>query len=1101
MLTDNIKKLLQRQSPHLIQHVSDMVHPGHIVPDIPCFPRSAAASFPLSYGQERLWLLNRLENGSPAYNIYGSYKMQGLLNIFFLKKAVKQLVHQHEILRTVFREEDEQPRQIILPDQQIPVEQVDLTLYSEQEAGIQAKDIEQQEKTRIFDLVQGPLLRLIVLTTRNTEHTLLVIMHQIISDKQSLELFTDNLLERYDALVRGQAGELVPLSLQYADYSVWQRETLTPDKLAFLTGFWKDKLDGANFVFDMPLDFTRSPSQTTEGEICRFEFDEVLTRRLLTFVNSSALLFDVLLTLFNILLYRYTGQNDIVLGSPLWNGNLTETEEFIGFFTNTLVYRTRIDDTDSFASLLAKVKAESLAAYEHREMPFEYLLKAIKVERDFSRNPLFQISLNIYHLPVQEKEYENFKVENRSLTRQASPLDLTLNVQVNEEKIDFWFEYNKKLFLPDTIGRLTQYFSLLTVNALAQPDMQVSRLVYLPADEKALLLDTWNKTGRAYALPQGAHELITQQASRTPQATAVIAGGATLSYSELEQESNRLCRYLESLGIGAGSAVGVHMEKDADILIVLLGILKSGAFYIPLDPSYPIERLVCILADSGAQVVITGQGQVQPAFSDVRCLNYATEREQISLMSAAPCVLHMRPEQTAYCIYTSGSTGKPKGVLVPHRALVNFLYAMQEYSFIKEMERLLSVTPLSFDISMLELFLPLVVGATTVVIPQSVAADADALLKALEFYQPQAMQATPATWQMLLETGFKGINRMTMLCGGEALTKELAEKLLATGGTLWNMYGPTETTIWSCVHQVTNDETAPIPIGRPIANTGIYILDHAMQPVPIGVIGNLYIGGSGLATGYHQLPDLTRQRFLKHPYIDTPGARLYLTGDLARYRPDGVIEYYGRSDFQVKVRGFRIELGEIEVALQQQADVNQAVVIVSGDKPEDKTIVAYIKPHKEKKIVDTDLRLHLEKILPSYMIPNLFIETESFPLTPNGKIDRRVLQQREIQVKNEQVEYLAPTNEIEEILAGMWQELLHKEQVGIRDNFFLLGGHSLLAVKAISRIRDSFEIELPLRVIFQAPTIESLAKRVDALLMEEFAQMDEAEALSLLNQQ
>jgi acyl-coenzyme A synthetase/AMP-(fatty) acid ligase/acyl carrier protein len=418
---------------------------------------------------------------------------------------------------------------------------------------------------------------------------------------------------------------------------------------------------------------------------------------------------------------------------------------------------------------------------------------------------------------------------------------------------------------------------------------------------------------------------------------------------------------------------------------------------------------------------------------------------------------------------------------------------MQDYAFIRENERLLSVTPLSFDISILELLLPLTVGAATVVIPQSLASDPGALLRVFRQQQPHTMQATPATWQMLLESGFEGHSSMTLLCGGEALSGELAGKLLNKCGSLWNMYGPTETTIWSCVHQVTRSEKACIPIGRPIANTEIYILDHSLQPVPVGAIGHLYIGGKGLANGYHRLPELTTQRFIPNPFSMLPGARLYQTGDLARYRPDGAIEYHGRSDFQVKVRGFRIELGEIEAVLQQHPGVNQAVAIVHGDNEEDKAIVAYTIPREKGMATGSDLKLHLEKKLPAYMIPHHFVELASFPLTPNGKIDRRALRQQNNFKKSGLVEYVAPSNEIEAILADIWQEIFKRDKIGINDNFFLLGGHSLLAVKALARIRNSFEIELPLRVFFQAPIIKTLAQKVEAIIVEELARMDEAE--------
>ncbi|HEX3047643.1 MAG TPA: amino acid adenylation domain-containing protein [Bacillota bacterium] len=1104
--SDNLNQLSEKQRAYLMQRLlekgTDRENSpnGTGSPKILQYPRDGKTpSFPLSFGQERIWLLNRLESGSPAYNMTSGFKITGALKLDLIQPAVQLLVEQHEILRTVFKEEDGQPLQIIQNSMTIPIETVNL-LQTERNQLEQAIDaIASGEKARLFDLTQGPLLRLKVVVLGPTEHILLVQMHHIITDAYSLRLFIRQLFDNYHGLSQGQTLAPASLPIQYADYAAWQRETVSAEKLETLTNFWRNKLEGANFSLDMPLDFSRPPVQTFEGSFYRFEFDEDLSQKLLDHQGTkSCSLFIKLLTLFNILLYRYSGQSDILIGSPVWNRYYKEMEGLIGFFVNTLVLRNIVEDGLSFQALLEQVTDSTLETYQHQDMPFELLVKTVNLERDLSRNPLFQISLNVVNQPFEKIEYDDLQVESHILSHHSSLFDLTLNVRNRNNKLLLWFEYNKALFRERTIERLARYFERLTMDALQKPELPISQLELIPPEEKSLLLDEWNRNDQDYPLQCCLPELFTAQAVRLSRADAVISKDQKLSYAELEAQSNQFAHYLQSLSIQTGSAVGVYMEKTVATVVALLGIIKCGAYYIPLDPSYPAERLAYIVEDSGVKVVVCSHSN-QTAFKNVSYVVWETDIETIKNMPARAVEGICPPESIAYCIYTSGSTGKPKGVLVPHRALVNFLYAMQEFPFIKEKQRLLSVTPLSFDISILELFLPLVTGAATVIVPQSVASDPAALMTAIGEYQPHIMQATPATWQMLLEAGFKGDQRMVLLCGGEALSRELANRLLDVGSALWNMYGPTETTIWSCVHRVTAEEISAIPIGRPISNTEIYIIDDNLKPVPIGAVGNLYIGGKGLAQGYRNLDELTQQRFIPHPFKAQAGARIYNTGDLARYRPDGVIEYYGRSDFQVKVRGFRIELGEIETVLQRHPEVNQAVVIVHGDRTENQIMVAYLKMKENSKVSDADFRSFLEHTLPAYMVPNHFIAIDSFPLTPSGKTDRRVLERRKVDNQIKQVEYVAPADEVEEILVDIWRSLLKKEKIGVLDNFFSLGGHSLLAVKTASRIRDSFEIELPLRVLFQNPTIKALALQINTILLEELAQIDDEEALALLN--
>jgi amino acid adenylation domain-containing protein len=659
--------------------------------------------------------------------------------------------------------------------------------------------------------------------------------------------------------------------------------------------------------------------------------------------------------------------------------------------------------------------------------------------------------------------------------------DLTLFMWERELGLSGSVEYNTDLFDDATIVRMQRHFQTLLEGIVTDPEQRISDLPLLPVAERDQLLLEWNDTRVEYRRDEGIHQLFESQAERSPEAVAVVFEDDQLTYGELEHRANQLAHHLQALGVGPDTLVGIYMERSVEMMVGLLGVLKAGGAYVPLDPAFPQERLAFMLADSQAPVLLTQQRllAVLPE-SEARVLCLDTDWPAIGRESEDRPVSAVKPTDLAYVIYTSGSTGKPKGVQIPHRAGVNFLNSMGRQPGLTQQDVLLAVTTLSFDIALLELFLPIIVGAQVVIVSSEVAADGYQLQERMSTCGATVMQATPATWRLLLETDWPGSQQLKVLCGGEGLPRELANQLLERVGSLWNMYGPTETTVWSTVHAVESGE-GPILIGRPIDNTEIYILDSRLQPVPIGVPGELYIGGDGLARGYFNRSNLTAEKFIAHPFSEEPQARIYNTGDMARYLPDGTIECLGRMDHQVKIRGFRIELGEIEAVLGQHPGIEESVVIVREDVPGDKRLVGYLIANQEPVPTVGELRSFLKQKLPDYMVPSAFVELEAMPLTPNRKVDRKALPKPETDSSLEQG-YVAPRTEAEQKIAAVWQEVLNRERVGVNDDFFNLGGHSLLATQVMSRINKLFNIQLPLRRFFEATTIEALAEVIDISL-------------------
>ncbi|HEY9832541.1 MAG TPA: amino acid adenylation domain-containing protein [Stenomitos sp.] len=1046
---------------------------------------------PLSFAQARLWFLDQLEPGSSAYNIPAAVRLVGVLNGAVLEESLNAIIQRHEILRTKFVLVDEQPVQVITPSLTVTLPVVDWRQLTDPEAEVQR--LAAQEAEQPFDLTQGPLLRVTLLKLGETEHVLLFTIHHIIFDAWSREVLIRELAMLYESFSRGQSALLPELPIQYADFAYWQRQWLQGEVLEQQLTYWKQQLGGNLPVLQLPSDRPRPPVQAFRGATKEFELTAPLTEKLKQLSQSQGVtLFMTLLAAFETLLYRYTNQEDICVGSPISNRNRSEIEPLIGFFLNTLVLRTDLSGNPQFRELLGRVRQVALEAYTHQELPFEVLVEALQPERSLSHRPLFQVMFILQTAPLEPLELPGVTLTPLKMPGVTAKFDLTLYLRETEQGLTGGFEYSTDIFDEVTIARMAGHFQILLEGIVANPAQRLSELPLLTEAERHQLLIEWNDTNSEYPQDQCIHQLFEAQVERTPDAVAVVFDNESLTYRQLNERANQLAHYLQQLGVGAEVLVGICLERSSSgtasltlqMLIGLLGILKAGGAYIPLDPAYPPDRLAFMLEDSQVSVLLTQEKWVAALpkhRAKVVCLD--ADGEGIRQASDHPCTNTTTPENLAYIIYTSGSTGKPKGVQIPHRALVNFLTAMRQTTGLNERDILLSVTTLSFDIAALELYLPLIVGACTVIVSREVAADGSQLLKRIHSTKATIMQATPATWRLLLAAGWQQNHPLKILCGGEALSRELANQLLEQGTEVWNLYGPTETTVWSAAYKVESKEGI-VAIGRPIANTQFYVLDPHQQLVPVGVPGELYIGGAGLARGYLNRVELTAEKFITVEHLsgeDAHPTRLYKTGDLVRYRLDGTLEYLGRIDDQVKVRGFRIELGEVEAALSQHPAVRETAIALREHQPGNASLVAYAVLHPEQTLTITELRRFLEAKLPKYMVPSALVLLEALPLTPNGKVNRRALPAPDWSQRNSEQAYSAPHTPVEQVIADIWGQVLGVEQVGVDDNFFELGGHSLSATQLISRLRNVFQLELPLRHIFEYPTVASLGKAIAKL--------------------
>jgi len=1034
---------------------------------------------PPSPAQQRLWFLDRLDPNNAFYNIPAAVRLTGDLRCAELERSLNEIVRRHESLRTTFATRQGRPVQVVAPAQQLTMPLIDLSSLPAAARALEVTRLLAAEAETPFDLSAGPLLRILVLRLAADEHVLSLTMHHIVSDGWSIGILINELKALYQAYLAGAESPLAELTIQYADFACWQQQLLEGECLEKELLYWKAQLGASPAVLELPTDRPRPAMQTYRGAVEGFELPSSLKDALKALsLSQDVTLFMTLLAVFQTLLHRYNGQTEINVGTPVAGREHVETENLIGLFVNTLVLRTDLSGNPPFSELLGRVRETALGAYVNQNVPFEKLVEQLSTTRDLSHAPLFQVMFALQNAPASALELPGLSLERVEVPTTTAKFELLLSVEETDDTLRCSLEYNTDLFDRSTIKRLTEHFRNLLDAVVAGPEQRITALPLMSEAERQKVLVASNDTARCYPPPLLVHELVEQQAAQAPDATAVRFGPQRLTYRELNGHANQLARHLRSLGVGPEVLVGVCMERSPEMVVALIAVLKAGGAYVPLDPAYPQERLSLILGDARPQVLLT-QCRLRATlpFCDAHLVEVDTEWEAVSSRNEANPTSSVTAENLAYVIYTSGSTGRPKGVMIPHAAVVNFLNSMRHQPGLTSEDRLLAVTTISFDIAALELFLPLVVGANVILASREVATDGSRLREHLESYDITAMQATPATWRLLLDAGWTGQPRMKILCGGEALAWDLAQKLISRGASAWNMYGPTETTIWSAAREMLEGHERVL-ISGPLANTQLYVLDRHDQLLPYGAIGELHIGGQGLARGYHNLPVLTAEKFIPDPFSARPGARLYKTGDLVRWLADVGIEYLGRLDHQVKLRGFRIELGEIEAALRQHQDMEQVVVVAREGEDGEKRLVAY-GVSRNGPPPPGELRSYLKDKLPEYMIPSAFVMLDEMPLTPNGKVDRRSLPAPDGTQRDVAGTFIGPRTPTEETLATIWREVLGLKTVGVHDNFFELGGHSLLATQVMSKLTEMFHLELPLRTLFEAPTIAELAAAID----------------------
>ena len=1021
------------------------------------FPRQCSDNTPLSFSQERLWFLDQLEPDNTVYNICRAQRLAGQLNLSALTQSLNEVVRRHEILRTTFTVVNDHPVQLVTPTLTLTIPVLDLKNLSSSSREAETSRIIIEEARYSFSLADGPLLRLVLVEPGEKDHILIFTTHQIVCDGWSVNVFFRELETLYGSHFNGKPVSIPDLPLQFADYAVWQRQHLQGEFLKSQLSYWKKQVGNSLPFLDLPTDRRRSPSQSFRGTRIAVTLLEDLAEALNELSRQAGVtLFTTLLAAFKVLLHRYTGQEDIVVGSPVANRSHTEIEGLIGFFVNTLVLRTDLSGNPSFKELLIRGRNTCLGAYVHQDLPFEKLVEESNPDRDLGRNPLFQVMFVFQNALASGLRFPGCTSQSVEIDAGTSKFDLTLSLAGRERRLAGFFEYNSDLFDRPTIERMIGHFEVLLEGIVTNPDQRISTLPLLREAERHQLLVKWNDTKADYPTESCIHELVEAQVEKTPEVVAVEFEGQQLTYRELNDSANQLAHFLRELGVGPEKLVGICIDRALEMVIGLLGILKAGGAYVPLDSTYPKERLAFILEDARVSVLLTQaklvedkgwrmeDGDPRSSILDPRLQVVFVDRDWplIAQQSERNPDKRATARNLAYVIYTSGSTGQPKGVQIEHQSVINCLHSMREQIGFTEKDSLLAVTTISFDIAGLENYLPLTTGAKLVLSSRDEALDGKQLLDRLQACGATAMQATPSGWKLLLDVGWRAAEKFKILCGGEVLSRKLADQLLDSGTSLWNLYGPTETTIWSTIAKIERDGS-PVLIGRPIANTQIYILDSCLQPVPVGVHGELYIGGDGLARGYLNGPELTAEKFVVNPFSSQPGARLYCTGDRARYLPDGNIEFLGRIDNQVKIRGYRIELGEIEAILNQHPGVVDSVIVARArDLSEEKELVGYIVPNQDSLASASDLRSLLRQKLPDYMIPSWFVFLDALPLTPNGKIDRNALPPPDGERPLLDQGFVEPRSEIEKLVAQVWREVMKLEKIGVHDNFFELGGHS-----------------------------------------------------------
>jgi amino acid adenylation domain-containing protein len=1048
-------------------------------------------NLPLSFSQQRLWFLNELEGGqSITYNWPApAISFIGELNLQILIRVLSEIVRRHEVLRTTFVNLNGEIAQKIHPPTLLEVPIIDLESIPQQDQSITVKKLAEEERAKPFDLQKGPVFHCQLLRLSKTEQVLLLSVHHIAADGWFMGIFLREMIKLYEAFIESKPSPLPELPIQYADFAAWQRNWFEGEVLQKNLNYWKHQLANIPPLLELPTDSPRPAIQTFRGDKVSFQLSLQSTQQIKQLSQrNGATLFMALLAAFAVLLSRYCQESDLVIGSPIANRDRSEIENLLGFFVNNLVLRIQVEQNQSFQDLLAQVKKIALDAYDHQNLPFEKLVEELQPERNLSYHPLFQVMFILQNSPIDliqganHLQMANVQFSCLEVENSTTQLDLTLEMSEFGNRLGGRIEYNTDLFERSTIERMVEHFQNLLEAITINPEQKIYNLPLLTQLESKQILIDWNDTTVNYPQDICLHELVEAQVAQTPDAIAVAYEDQQLSYQELNQKANQLAHYLRKQGIKPDQPVGISVERSLEMVIGLLGILKAGGAYVPIDPTYPKDRLAFMFADSQVSVLLTQQkllAQLPEHTSHTLCLD--SEWTLVTDESDRNLPRLSKADHLCYIIYTSGSTGKPKGAMNNHRGVVNRLLWMQSAYQIGTSDCVLQKTPFSFDVSVWEFFWTLSTGAKLVVAKPEGHKDTSYLKQLIIQAGITTLHFVPSMLQVFLdaETDLSKCSSLKrVICSGEALPIDLQRRFFERlDCELHNLYGPTEAAIdvsyWQCQ---ANSHLSTVPIGKPVANTQLYVLDNYLQPVPIGVAGELHIGGVQVGRGYLNRHELTAEKFIRDPFSSDPAARLYKTGDRVRYSIDGSIEYLGRIDFQVKLRGFRIELGEIEAVLAQYSEINQAVVIVDHHQSSDR-LVAYLACKVGSKVSIPDLRRFLKENLPEYMVPSAFVVLDSFPLTQSGKIDRRALPKpNQSQTPQDINNTNYPQDELELRIAQIWQRLLGIKSLSTHDNFFELGGHSLLAIRLSAQLEELVGHPVPIMSIFQSPTIADLAK-------------------------
>ncbi|MCA2709692.1 MAG: amino acid adenylation domain-containing protein [Microcystis sp. M015S2] len=1092
VMTPEIKEEIAAKKPEILDFLRAAKIPTNTV-DLEIISVSRYQDLPLSFAQQRLWFLHQLSPDSHSYNLLEALRLEGSLNLLALEQSLSELIRRHEILRTTFPMVEGQPIQRIAPPSPVSLPLQDLQNLSKNEQTEHLQEIAIAFSLKPFNLAKESLVQFKLLKLGSQEYVLLLKMHHIIYDGWSLSIFFDELSQLYAAFVQGLPSPLAKLSIQYADFAVWQRQWLTGEVLERQLNYWQKQLQDAPTILELPTDYPRPPIPSFRGDGQVFRLNQDLTQRLKRLSQESgATLFMTLLAAFFVLISRYSGQSDVLVGSPIANRNSSAIEKLMGFFANTLALRGDMSGNPSFLELLERVKQTTLSAYAHQDLPFEMLVEKLQLNRDLSHNPLIQVMFSLQNTPQSEASLSGLKMESLPLSVELKArFDLEVNFWEVSDRLEAVWCYSTDLFAAPTINQMGQHFQNLLTAIAANPNMGIFQLSMLSDEERYQLLSLWNETHTDYPSDKCIHQLFEEQVKRTPDAVAVVCSEQKLTYNELNCRANQLAHYLRKLGVKPDELVGICLERSLDMIVGLLAILKVGGAYVPIDPDYPQERISFMLQDTQVKILLTCeslQNSLPNHQTIVICLD--KDWQQINQASQENLNSTVSADNLAYVIYTSGSTGKPKGVGVIHRSVNRLLFGVN-YAHLDATQRFLQMAPIAFDASTFEIWGALLHGARCVIFTEDIPT-ATSLRNAIDKHGITILWLTAALFNKIIDDNSQALSGIKqLLIGGEALSVAHVHKALETLPLtqIINGYGPTESTTFTCCYPIPKQLEATIksiPIGCPISNTQVYILDNYLQPVPIGVVGELHIAGAGLAKGYLNRPELTQEKFIPNPFekdevipptpLNKGGnepSKLYKTGDLARYLPDGNIEYVGRIDNQVKIRGFRIELGEIEAVLSQNQAVQSSCVIVREDNPGEKQLVAYIVPKLGVKLTSGDLRQFLSHKLPGYMVPGAFVLLEFFPLTANGKIDRRALKAPSNPSDSDR--FIEARNQLELNLVQIWSKVLKIDKVSVQDNFFDLGGHSLLAPYLITQIKEQLGKEIAVTTLFQNPTIEQLA--------------------------